>query len=102
MKWDELLRWVDHPPAVRAERTADGFLDDVRRHPDDDVPRLIFADWLDENGDAPGRELIPRQCRLARLAEDAPGREPLERREEELLSAYEQVWTTGAFLRWLD
>jgi uncharacterized protein (TIGR02996 family) len=102
MKWDDLLRWVDHRPSVQSERTADSFLEDIRRNPDDDTPRLIFADWLDENGDAARAEFIRLQCRLAQLAEDDPERAALERREEELLSAHEQVWTTGAFLRWLN
>jgi uncharacterized protein (TIGR02996 family) len=27
------------------------FLRDILEHPDDDTPRLIFADWLEDNGD---------------------------------------------------
>ena len=29
-----------------------GFLAAIRERPDDDTPRLIFADWLDDRGDA--------------------------------------------------
>ena len=36
-------------PEVRA------FLDEVREHPDDDAPRLIYADWLLDQGDDAGR-----------------------------------------------
>src|SRR5262249_8163694 len=28
------------------------FFRDIKEHPDDDTPRLIFADWLQEHGDA--------------------------------------------------
>lgn len=41
--------------------------------PDDDLPRLAFADWLDDHGD-PGRaEFIRLQCELARLPADQSG-----------------------------
>jgi uncharacterized protein (TIGR02996 family) len=50
-------------PEVRA------FLDDIREHPDDDTPRLILADWLDDHGDEADRargEFIRLQCLLNR------------------------------------
>ncbi len=28
------------------------FLADILEHPDDDTPRLVFADWLDDHGEA--------------------------------------------------
>jgi uncharacterized protein (TIGR02996 family) len=34
--------------------------------PDDDLPRLVYADWLEEHGDADRAEFIRVQCRLAR------------------------------------
>lgn len=40
------------------------FLDEIRAHPDDDAPRLIFADWLEERGE-PLAEFIRTQCALA-------------------------------------
>jgi uncharacterized protein (TIGR02996 family) len=43
------------------------FLADIAAHPDDDVPRLVFADWLDENGDADRAEFIRTQVRLASM-----------------------------------
>jgi uncharacterized protein (TIGR02996 family) len=42
------------------------FLQAIIENPDDDAPRLIFADWLDERGD-PRAPFIRIQCRLARL-----------------------------------
>ncbi|MHB1424636.1 MAG: TIGR02996 domain-containing protein [Gemmataceae bacterium] len=46
---------------------ADAFLQDILAHPDDDAPRLIFADWLEEQGDAGSvarAEFIRAQCAL--------------------------------------
>src|SRR5262249_28449408 len=44
----------------------EGFLRDIVAHPEDSAPRLIYADWLEENGDAARAELIRVQCELAR------------------------------------
>lgn len=42
------------------------FLGAIREAPDDDTPRLVYADWLDEAGGDPAHaELIRLQCRLA-------------------------------------
>src|SRR5262249_51144151 len=54
------------------------FLQDIKENPDDDAPRLILADWLEEHGDPRGEFLrleleamrldlpIPRRCELAK------------------------------------
>src|SRR5215216_6655639 len=34
-------------------------------HPDEDTPRLMYADWLDENGDPARAEFIRLQCAAA-------------------------------------
>jgi uncharacterized protein (TIGR02996 family) len=47
------------------------FLQAILENPDDDVPRLIFADWLEEQGDPRG-EFIRLQCELAGLPEYQP------------------------------
>src|SRR5262245_14756362 len=36
--------------------------------PDDDAPRLAYADWLDDHGDPDRAQFIRLQCRLARLS----------------------------------
>jgi uncharacterized protein (TIGR02996 family) len=41
------------------------FLRAVLEHPDDDGPRLVYADWLDEQGQADRAEFIRVQCELA-------------------------------------
>lgn len=44
-------------------------LNAVIQNPDDDTPRLVFADWLEEHGD-PDRAAFTRlQCQAARLPE---------------------------------
>jgi len=70
------------------------FLSRVRERPDDDGPRLIFADWFDERGDARG-EFIRVQCALARLSDADPRRTELEQREKELLDKHQARWTAG-------
>jgi uncharacterized protein (TIGR02996 family) len=42
------------------------FVAPILAAPDDDAPRLVYADWLVERGDARG-ELIQTDCALARL-----------------------------------
>ncbi len=80
-------------PAMSYERA---FLEAIRETPDDDAPRLIYADWLDEQGGgerSAQAAFIRAQCRLAALAEDDPAREILEDEEAELLAEYERAWT---------
>jgi uncharacterized protein (TIGR02996 family) len=69
----------------------DAFLHDILARPDEDAPRLIYADWLEERNNPRG-EFIRVQCALARLAAEDPRRWPLERRERELLAAHESEW----------
>ena len=52
----------------------DAFVAAIAETPEDDTPRLVFADWLDEKGRQPRAEFIRVQCELARLPADAdPG-----------------------------
>lgn len=43
------------------------FLAAINANLDEDTPRLVFADWLDENGDANSAAFIRKQIELARL-----------------------------------
>jgi uncharacterized protein (TIGR02996 family) len=45
---------------------ADALLAAIRAAPDDDAPRLIYADWLDEHGQSERAEFIRLQVLLAR------------------------------------
>lgn len=44
----------------------EAFIHQIRESPDDEFPRLVYADYLDEMGDARG-ELIRLQCKLPQL-----------------------------------
>src|SRR3954466_6350440 len=68
------------------------FLDRVCADPDDDAPRLIFADWLDEHGDPRG-EFIRVQVALARIPPGDPRRDTLVDREAALLARYHARWS---------
>jgi uncharacterized protein (TIGR02996 family) len=71
------------------------FLRAICESPLDDAPRLVFADWLDERGDAADAaraEFIRVQCELAREP-PAPGRwSPLHLRQLDLLRDHERRW----------
>jgi uncharacterized protein (TIGR02996 family) len=64
------------------------FLADVLDHPDDDAPRLVFADWLDENGDADRAEFIRAQIELARCPVGDPRHEEANQREWAIRQRY--------------
>ena len=49
--------------------TKNQLMKEVRANPDDDEPRLVLADWLEERGDDYGT-FIRAQCELAQLATD--------------------------------
>src|SRR5262245_43696023 len=71
------------------------FLNTIRMVPDDDTARLVYADFLDEQGspaDSARAEFIRVQIELARLPETDPKRPALEDRENELLRAHEAAW----------
>jgi uncharacterized protein (TIGR02996 family) len=64
--------------------------------PDDDAPRLIYADWLDEHGQGERAEFIRVQCEAARQwsLRKAISLELLERAEE-LQKLYGPVWAAS-------
>jgi uncharacterized protein (TIGR02996 family) len=68
------------------------FFDRIRNEPGEDGPRLIYADWLDENGQSDRAEFIRLQCALARLSDDDPRRPELRDRERILRDANEERW----------
>ncbi len=70
----------------------DGFLNALRADPGDDTTRLVWADWLDEQGDAARAEFVRAQVRLETLDEDDPERLTLEARVRALLEEHERTW----------
>ena len=67
------------------------FLADIRDHPDDDTPRLIYADWLEERGDPRG-EFLRLEVRLRSLPEDDPRGESIRHRLRELRDGINEDW----------
>jgi uncharacterized protein (TIGR02996 family) len=62
----------------------DAFLKAIIDNPDDESLRLIYADYLDEQGDLRA-DFLRVQCALASLAYDDPRRKALDARERKLL-----------------
>src|SRR3954471_25092659 len=67
------------------------FLRAIRDRPDEDLPRLIYADYLDERGDPRG-EFIRLQIERPSLHFADPRRVELAERERELLRRHEDEW----------
>ena len=66
----------------------EAFLQAVCDHPDDDTPRLVYADWLEEHGQPERAELVRVQVAIER---DGPGA-PLLARERDLLARRAAEW----------
>src|SRR6185437_3631894 len=73
------------------------FLQAIVENPDDDTPRLVFADWLEEQGKSVNvarAEFIRLQIELARLPTEDSRRSTLQARGQALLDAHATVWTS--------
>ena len=57
----------------------ESFLHAIRETPEDNVPRLVLADWFEDNGDPHRAEFVRTQIRLAG---DLPDDERRERMQE--------------------
>jgi uncharacterized protein (TIGR02996 family) len=74
----------------------DAFLSDILASPEDDTPRLVYADWLEENGDPDRAEFIRAQITLAKGTLKGDARRKLEARAKELESAHKKAWLGAA------
>jgi uncharacterized protein (TIGR02996 family) len=72
---------------------AEQFLAAIQAAPEDDGPRLVYADWLHGRGDPRG-EFIAVQCTLAALDEDQEDdvRADLQARQWQLFDAHAAEW----------
>jgi uncharacterized protein (TIGR02996 family) len=68
------------------------FLQDIREHPDDNTPRLVYADWLEDEGDSERAEFIRAGCWRAALPAGHADDKGLASREAELLARNEARW----------
>jgi len=72
---------------------AEALLRAVLVAPDDDAPRLVYADWLEENGDPARAAFIRAQVELARLPPNHPKRPQLVQTERSLWTKHRAEWT---------
>src|SRR5262245_10720470 len=68
------------------------FLRAICENPEDDTVRLVFADWLDENGDPDRAEFIRLQIERARLRAEGHDSETLVKRDLELRHTHSETW----------
>jgi uncharacterized protein (TIGR02996 family) len=88
-----LLLYLAQHPELRAEAEApkaaatdfEALVRAVFRNPEEDTPRLVFADFLEENGQSDRAALIRYKCELAR-------EKPNTRRHRELVKLLEPLW----------
>jgi uncharacterized protein (TIGR02996 family) len=69
----------------------EAFLQAILEEPDDDTPRLVYADWLDENGDPDRAEFIRLQLRPP--ADSDAEHEARAAREKQLLQRHRAEWS---------
>ncbi len=78
-------------------------LEAIAADPENDVPRLVYADWLDQSSSSAAQaqaEFIRLQVRLARLEKGSPEARlanenllhALHQQEQELLETYKEQW----------
>jgi uncharacterized protein (TIGR02996 family) len=82
-------RSLKAPPRIIAPNQA--LHDAVLASPDDDAPRLVYADWLMQQGDPRG-EFIAVQIEQARLESEDPRQAELRARELDLLAVLGKDW----------
>jgi uncharacterized protein (TIGR02996 family) len=95
-------------------RESDALCRAIVADPDDDTPRLVYADWLQEHDRAEEAELIRVQCALEASPPDHPEYVEWQTREEELklwLAAHAPgpepkfpagLYVSGGSRRWTD
>lgn len=71
--------------------TSRQYLEAIANDPDNDAPRLAYADWLTDRKDSLG-EFIRIQLQLGQMAPADPARAKLQRRERSLLGANRKKW----------
>jgi uncharacterized protein (TIGR02996 family) len=71
------------------------FLAEIVATPDDDAPRLVYADWLDENGQPERAEAIRLGCELRKFHESDPRAAEIARRLDVLQRDRAAAWRNG-------
>jgi uncharacterized protein (TIGR02996 family) len=85
---------------LSCQPTVLALLRESKECPEDDAPRLVLADWLEEHGDSERAEFLRLQLRLAPGSAFSPGeRRRLENRVSELFDRHGGAWL-GPLWRW--
>jgi uncharacterized protein (TIGR02996 family) len=72
-RWETLARVCSHPiPEIPAMTDIDGLYRAILDHPDDDTPRLIYADAIEDAGESERAGFIRLQVEAARAEDDDP------------------------------
>jgi uncharacterized protein (TIGR02996 family) len=79
-------------PARSAVSDRLGMIQAIHEQPDDELPRLAYADWLEEQGETDHAEFVRVEVRLSRLPREDPEYRALFARELELIRAYKDEW----------
>lgn len=80
----------------------DAFIRTIVERPEDDGPRLVYADWLDEQGDCDRAEFIRVQIEMERYADDSPEQLSLQQRALELIERHPGEWEPPLCSQLLD
>ena len=70
----------------------DALLRAIGEHPEEDTPRLMYADWLDENDQPERADFVRNQVELARVGLNGPDRAPLVRKNLRYLLNFVPHW----------
>jgi uncharacterized protein (TIGR02996 family) len=70
----------------------DDFLQAIIDNPDDDLPRLVYADRLEENGEQDRADFIRVQLELARVEDGVQPPPHLLERQRQLLERHQDAW----------
>jgi uncharacterized protein (TIGR02996 family) len=68
------------------------FIQSIQLAPEDDAPRLIFADWLEDNGQPERAEFIRIQCQMPLLPWNSPQRQAWQERQGSILQERWDDW----------
>jgi uncharacterized protein (TIGR02996 family) len=71
----------------------EAFLAAICETPNDDVPRLVYADYLEEHDQPERAHFIRLQCELAQLNDQHPDWDRLVREEKQLRDRFEVAWS---------
>src|SRR5262245_39367867 len=79
----------ERKPGVTEHRA---FLESILETPEDDVPRLIYADWLEDHGDHDRAEFIRLQIQEEKTARYSLQWDEMQARINELQRRYRAHW----------